>query len=229
MGRFVMALARMLTALGRLGLALALAFGLTLVFFLILPFLEQVGNQRKEDLEVRSVASVSLPPPPPPPANEPPKEEARPETPPELPDLAAPLDLAQLELALNPGGAGDGVGGDFAVRLPGAATDRPQDAGQDAEAVFSLEDLDQAPRVVHQPPPDYPAELRKRKLAGSVHVLFLVDPGGRVVNPLVQKSTNPAFDRPALEAVRKWRFEPGKRNGAAVSFRMRVPITFMGG
>ena len=44
--------------------------------------------------------------------------------------------------------------------------------------------------------------------------------------PLVQRSSDPVFERPALAAVKQWRFEPGKRKGQAVRFRMRVPITF---
>ena len=30
----------------------------------------------------------------------------------------------------------------------------------------------------------------------------------------------------ALKAVKQWKFEPGKRKGKPVQFRMRVPITF---
>jgi protein TonB len=60
-----------------------------------------------------------------------------------------------------------------------------------------------------------------------VHIIFIVDKDGRVKSPLVQKSTNPAFDNAALAAIRRWRFEPGKRGGNAVQFRMRAPITFM--
>ena len=69
-------------------------------------------------------------------------------------------------------------------------------------------------------------ELRKRNLEGSVQVVFLVDRDGKVVGPKVEKSTNPSFDRPAIEAVRQWKFEPGTRNGEKVAFKMRVPITF---
>jgi protein TonB len=43
----------------------------------------------------------------------------------------------------------------------------------------------------------------------------------------VQKSSHPAFEAPALTAVGKWRFEPGKRKGESVAFKMRVPITFI--
>jgi len=79
---------------------------------------------------------------------------------------------------------------------------------------------------VFQPAPQYPPEMKKKKIQGTVHVLFIVDKDGRVKEPKVQKSDNPAFDNSALSAVKRWRFDPGKVAGEAVQFRMRVPITF---
>lgn len=161
------------------------------------------------------------------------QKETPPDTaPPELKEAApadvAPLGLDQLEMALDPGAGG--AGGDFGsavARLTGGGQKATaEEAGTAAESVFSIADLDQAPRVVYQPAPDYPNELRHKRLAGTVYVLFLVDGMGHVANPIVQKSTNQAFEQPALQAVRRWRFEPGKRNGQTVQFRMRVPITF---
>lgn len=159
------------------------------------------------------------------------QKEAAPEAAPELNEpSAAPMDLAQLEMALNPGG--DGVGGDFVsrVRALGAAAGA-QEAKKEAmtEEIFSVADLDQPPRVVFQPAPEFPAELRRKKITGAVHILFIVDRNGRVVNPIVQKSSHPALEHPALAAVKRWRFEPGKRAGQPVPFRMRAPITFSSG
>jgi protein TonB len=206
----------------------AVAAGLAVLVFLILPLLEQITQPKGEDSVIRAVDTANLPPPPPPPPEEPKEEQKEEEPPPpELAEEAPPLDLSQLELALNPGMGGDGFGGDFAVKLPLAGGGK--DDGDETDAIFSVADLDQAPRVVYQPAPDYPAELKKKKIAGTVYILFLVDMAGRVVNPIVQKSTQPAFDQPALQAVRKWRFEPGKRAGKAVQFKMRVPITFSAG
>ena len=159
------------------------------------------------------------------------EKKAAPEAPPELNEKsdAPQLNLDALSDALSSGG---GEGGDsFFSRGAAALTARAaMEAGAmaaaSADQVFSLNDLDQAPRVVFQPAPEYPAALRKQKLDGTVHVLFVVNKNGRVENPMVQKSTHPAFEQPALQAVGKWRFEPGKRNGEAVPFRMRVPISF---
>jgi protein TonB len=69
------------------------------------------------------------------------------------------------------------------------------------------------------------AALRKR-LPATVNVLFVVDEGGRVENPIVQNSSDPQFEAAALAAIRQWKFEPGKRGGKPVRFRMRQPFTF---
>jgi len=206
------------------GGAILLGAALTVAIFLILPVLENIGRpEERTDLNLTSVDAVE--PPPPPPTVEEEKPEPPPEEPPppELTETAPPLDLSQLELALNPG-MGDGMGGDFAVKLsPMGAEGTGMQAADD---FFSLADLDQAPRAIFQPPPSYPPEMKKKKLQGTVHILFIVDKNGRVQDPKVQKSDNPAFDAPALGAVKRWRFEPGKVGGQAVQFRMRVPITF---
>jgi protein TonB len=203
--------------------ALLIGGGLTLALFLVLPMLENIGRQEsKDDLKLTSVDAVEQPPPPAVAEEkkpEPPPEEA---PPPELTEQATPLDLSQLELALNPG-LGDGAVGDFAVKLStadGAAGMRNSDD------IFSMAELDQVPRVMFQPAPQYPPELKKKKIQGTVYVLFIVDQEGRVRDPKIQKTDNTAFDVPAMNAVKKWRFEPGKVGGKAVQFRMRVPLTF---
>lgn len=208
------------TALGGATLLLAAVFAW--LVFLLLPLLEQATRPRKGDLEIRQVGAVDLPPPPPPPP-EPEKEPEPEETPPALPEPSAPLDLAQLELALNPVG-GTGMG-DFVVRLPGLdGNATPQ---EETDAIFSAADLDQMPRPTVQQPPDYPSELRRRRVAGTVYVIFIVDRNGRVMNPSVEQAPHPQLGAAALTAVKKWRFEPGKRQGRPVPFKMRVPITFV--
>jgi protein TonB len=205
------------------GGTLLLGGALTVALFLLLPVLQDVGKQpAKTDLALTRVDTVE--PPPPPPAAPEKKEEPPPDEPPppELTESAPPLDLSQLELALNPG-LGEG-GGDFAVKL--AALGAEGQEAQSGDDIFSLADLDQAPRVVYQPAPPYPPELKRKKIQGTVLVLFLVDKDGRVKEPKIQKSDHPSFDNAALGAVKRWRFEPGKVGGAAVQFRMRVPITF---
>jgi protein TonB len=63
-------------------------------------------------------------------------------------------------------------------------------------------------------------------VSGEVYVDFVVDERGQVTNPQVVKSSNPVFNDPTLRAVSKWQFEPGRRNGKVVKFRMTVPVMF---
>jgi protein TonB len=201
-------------------LRIAGGFLLTLLFFLVLPLFETIGKPAAGDTLVRSVDVASIPPPPA--VEEKPKDDDKPpEEPPELDEAAAPLDLSQLELALGPSLSGDWLAGDFVVKLPGPATG----GAAAVDALFSLADLDQKPRAIYQPPPILTSQLRQ-KAPGTVQVLFIVDEHGAVESPIVQAASDPAFGAPALAAVKQWRFEPGKRNGQAVRFRMRVPITF---
>lgn len=196
------------------------AAGLTMLFFLILPLIQAISGGPRPDTLLTVVNTAELPPPPPPMEEEPEEKQEEQEAPPELSEESQPLDLSQLELAMNPTGFGDSwTGGDFAVKLGGTAFT------QDSEALFSMADLDQKPRAIHQPAPNFTAALRK-KAPGTVYVVFVVDERGRVEAPKVQSSTNPIFEKAAIDAVKKWKFEPGKKNGKAVRFPMRVPITF---
>jgi TonB family protein len=82
------------------------------------------------------------------------------------------------------------------------------------------------PRVVKQEPPIYPSAMRRSRIKGEVLLAFVVDDKGNVVNPVVVRSNNTAFDEPAIEAVLKWKFEPAVVDGQPVNTRMSVPIIF---
>jgi len=197
------------------------ALAMTVAFFLVLPMIQAISAKESADTVLTTVDTAALPPPPPPPPDEPePDEPEEEEPPPEMMEEAPPLNLDQLELALNPG-IGDGwFGAEMTLDLKGMGAGGA--GGEDD--IVSLADLDQPPRATYQPSPT--RDAKTRKLEGTVYVLFVVDQNGRVQDPRVHKSTEPAFDRAAVAAVKKWRFEPGKKNGKPVQFRMRVPITF---
>ncbi|MFI4912986.1 MAG: energy transducer TonB [Sedimentisphaeraceae bacterium JB056] len=193
---------------------------LTLAFFILLPVMQTINKPITTDMVLQSVDTANVPPPPPPPQEEPEEEPEPEEAPPELSEEAPPLGLDQLELALNPGFSEGWGGGDFTVNLKTVASE-----STDVDALFSIADLDQQPRAIYQPGPRITKQMRK-KAPGQVYIIFVVDKQGKVVNPIVQKSTDPVFVTPALNAIKQWKFEPGKRNGQPVRFRMRVPITF---
>jgi TonB family protein len=83
------------------------------------------------------------------------------------------------------------------------------------------------PAVIDQPGPLYPRAMRATGMRGEVLVDFVVDIEGRVRNAFVVKSLNPAFDDPALDAVRKWRFRPAHKGDLPVPAHMQVPVVFV--
>ncbi|HNT37215.1 MAG TPA: hypothetical protein PKH07_19645, partial [bacterium] len=148
--------------------------GLTLVFFLVLPLMQTLTKPLTPDLLVQSVDTGKLEAPEPPPEEPVEKQPEPEEEPPKLIEDTQPLDLSQLEMALNPGVNEGLLAGDFVVKLNSVVSE-----STDMDALFSLSDLDQKPRVIYQPAPVLTAELRK-KAPGTVYLVFVVDQQGRV-------------------------------------------------
>jgi TonB family protein len=82
------------------------------------------------------------------------------------------------------------------------------------------------PKPIRRFDPEYPLILRSNGLRGEVLTEFVVSDKGAVTEAKVVRSTDPAFDEPALEAIRRWKFEPGTQNGKPVHTRMQQPISF---
>jgi protein TonB len=98
---------------------------------------------------------------------------------------------------------------------------------QSVPSEFALGEVDQAPRVVKQVKPMYPFRARRRNISGQVVVKFLVDDNGRVTRPsVVEADPQGVFEKSALQAVRQWRFSPGKYKGRAVATWVELPIRF---
>jgi protein TonB len=75
--------------------------------------------------------------------------------------------------------------------------------------------------------PDYPPELRREGVSGLVMVKCTIDESGNVVDPQVEKSSNTAFEKPAMEALKKWKFKPAKQDGNPVAIKVSIPIKFV--
>ena len=98
--------------------------------------------------------------------------------------------------------------------------------GTGIKNVFDIANLDQRPEAKFQPGPRYPVALKRAKVTGSVVMQFIIDTSGDVRDPVVMKSTHREFEAPALEAVSKWKFRPGKVGNKAVNSRMEQEIEF---
>jgi periplasmic protein TonB len=92
--------------------------------------------------------------------------------------------------------------------------------------LFNISDLDRRPEPIVQTPPVFPYELKAQVTEARVRLGFIVTSQGDVIMPYVVSSTHRGFERPALDAVLKWKFKPGMRGGRKVNTRVEQPIDF---
>lgn len=192
---------------------------LTALLFGALPFAHRVAMPERS-LELRKTSTVEEPPPVEEEITKPPEEVEKPpesQLQPQLAETQQDIPLtADLEVAMGSGGALAGFGESHAM----AAAQAVQ------EETFDVADLQKRPEAVSQTPPTYPAELKKAKIEGVVTVVFVLSEQGRVEDPRVENSTRPEFEKPALEAIRKWKFRPGEKDGEPVRAFVRQAIRF---
>lgn len=174
------------------------------------------------------IPKIDIVMPPPPPPDEPPVDENQPQQDVNQVALPSQLDLPQV-VPINamtqqiepPPPPGMQVG--TAITIP---TTRPTGFGAGFGKIFNLGDLDQQPRPTVQISPQYPFEMRRAGISGTVVVEFLVDTNGNVQQPYVVSSTQREFEASALQAISKWKFSPGRKGGRAVVVRMQLPFAF---
>ncbi len=95
------------------------------------------------------------------------------------------------------------------------------------QKIWPASALDVPPAVIGgQGPPKYPVEMRTAGIGGEVVVEFTIGDDGRVRDVTAAKSSRPEFEAPAIEAVSRWKFSPGMKDGQAANARMQIPILF---
>lgn len=196
--------------------AICASLVVSLLIFLLLPITQWLSFYKDSSNIV--ISDVFIPPPPPPPPEPPPPEEEEEKEEIELEEQRKLPSLDQLELSMNPNLSGN-LGGEFGL---------PEfEVSNLSSMIFELEDLDEIPSVISSVSPIYPDTMRRSGLEGRVVILFIVDENGLVKNARVESSTNPAFSKPALDALRKWRFKPGVKDGRKVKTKVRQPMPFI--
>jgi periplasmic protein TonB len=83
-----------------------------------------------------------------------------------------------------------------------------------------------APRVIYAPDPEFSEEARKAKFQGTVVLWAIVGADGRTHDIRVQRSLGMGLDEKAIEAIRQWKFEPGRKDGIAVAVQINVEVNF---
>ncbi len=122
---------------------------------------------------------------------------------------------------------------------PDSSTPRADDASREAElppstadaqpSVASLDSqgaLDQAPAILHNPAPAYPAAALQARQTGRVVLLVGVRPDGSVAwAKLFQSSGVRLLDQAALDVIHRWRFSPAEDSDTVRP--TRVPFRFV--
>lgn len=114
------------------------------------------------------------------------------------------------------GGIGSGNGGGFG----------PGEGGGVGGGVFRVGGGVTAPTLLSKVEPEYSEEARRAKYQGTVVLYVEVYPDGKAHNLKVLRSLGLGLDEKAIEAVNKWKFRPGYKDGKAVAVQATIEVNF---
>jgi TonB family protein len=82
------------------------------------------------------------------------------------------------------------------------------------------------PKAVSAPDPKYPELPADAEDRGTVVMLIGVTAKGRVQPVRVLRSDEPAFEKIAVETVKKWKFKPAEKDGHPMPVQVTVEMRF---
>ncbi len=82
------------------------------------------------------------------------------------------------------------------------------------------------PAVIYRADPEYTDQAKAAKWQGTVVLSLMVDESGKPTEIKVVRSLGMGLDEKAVEALTKWQFRPGVKDGKAVATRATVEINF---
>lgn len=136
-----------------------------------------------------------------------PQREKPQQAPPEAPALSVAKEEG-VDLGLDVEALASGLGAEF-----GTASGSGGDGSGRGGLAFSAGLSDRDPLPLVRVEPQYPPQARQRKLEGWVQVRFTISTAGSVEGASVVKSSHALFERPALQAVSKWKYQPLMKEG----------------
>jgi len=83
-----------------------------------------------------------------------------------------------------------------------------------------------APKATSAPDPKFPNLPADAEPRGTVVMLIGVTAKGRVDPVRVLRSDEPAFEKSAVDTVKKWKFKPAEKDGHPVPVRVTVEMKF---
>jgi TonB family protein len=91
---------------------------------------------------------------------------------------------------------------------------------------YSIGGAVSAPQLISKAEPEYSEQARQARYSGSVLLSIVVDINGMPRDIKVTRPLGLGLDEKAIEAVMKWRFRPGLKNGVPVPVRAHVEVSF---
>jgi TonB family protein len=92
--------------------------------------------------------------------------------------------------------------------------------------IFKMADGIVPPKVLSKVDPEYTQEDKDAKVEGSVLLKIVVTSAGTAEDIQVVKSLTPGLDEKAIEAIKKWAFQPGTKDGQAVDVYATIEVNF---
>jgi periplasmic protein TonB len=82
------------------------------------------------------------------------------------------------------------------------------------------------PVLISKIAPEYSEEPRQSRLQGSNLVYVGISPEGKTTAAMVVRALGMGLDEKAMEAIKRWRFQPGMRQGQAVAVEATIDVSF---
>jgi len=115
----------------------------------------------------------------------------------------------------------------LASRGGGGATAATSEGDDRESGPIPMAKVAHPPELLSRIIPDYPPVARLRNIEGVVLLEIVVDRVGQVEDSVRVIQSEPMLDRAAIDAVRRWRFRPGRdRADRPVAVLVDVPIRF---
>jgi TonB family protein len=91
----------------------------------------------------------------------------------------------------------------------------------------SMTPVAQEPEILKRIPPEYPDEAAQKGIEGAVDLSFVVSAQGDVHDvTIVHSEPSSIFNRAAVAAVRRWKYQPRTVNGVAVEAHVQLRMKF---
>lgn len=212
----------------------SIAIQVTIALAIVTATLVVVESPVPRAVMMMAFVAAPLPPPPPPPppkAPEPAQTASKPmptnpaaapvEPPKEILAEGPPIELDDETFEGVPGGVVGGIAGGLEPLAPPPPPPPPPEPRKPVRVGGVIKE----PALVYRVEPVYPGVAISANIQGTVILEAMVDEEGNVASLKVLRSV-PVLDKPALDAVKQWRYSPVILNGRPEKFILTVAVTF---